>query len=43
VEEREKPQQKQKLLMWLLLWLFPLLHALSGGEGRERRAFKYCV
>jgi len=27
----------------LLLWLFPLLHALGGGEGRERRAFKYCV
>jgi hypothetical protein len=32
-----------KLKDALLLWLFPLLHALSGGEGRERRAFKYCV
>jgi hypothetical protein len=38
MEEREKPEPE--LLMWL--WLFPLLHALGGGEGRERRAFKYC-
>jgi hypothetical protein len=39
MEEREKPKPRQKLL----LWLFPLLHALSGGEGGERRAFQYCV
>ncbi len=35
-----RPKQK---VYALDVVLFPLLHALSGGEGRERRAFKYCV
>jgi hypothetical protein len=39
VEERKKPLQKPEQMLLMLLWLFPLLRALGGGEGRERRAF----
>jgi hypothetical protein len=41
-ESLVRPKQKVYALD-VVLRLFPLLHALSGGEGRERRAFKYCV
>jgi hypothetical protein len=42
MEERKKPKPNQKLCFGFCSGFFLSSIALYGGEGRERRAFKYC-